>query len=107
MEEGVAGNRAEETLAMAVTVNFSRTVAFRTTGKTIRTDDRTLLKLAADPTDPDPTELTEAAFRRHCVDLHDLSLRGRFDWSDVPGWARLWIWDEDLEQARVDLGLGT
>jgi endonuclease YncB( thermonuclease family) len=66
---------------------------------------RACIKLAADPTDPDPTELTEAAFRRHCVDLRDLTLRGRFDWSDVPGWARLWIWDEDLEQARADLGL--
>ncbi len=66
---------------------------------------RACVKLAADPTDPDPAELTEAAFRRHCVDLRDLTLRGRFDWSDVPGWARLWIWEEDLEQARIDLGL--
>jgi endonuclease YncB( thermonuclease family) len=66
---------------------------------------RACIKLAADPTEPDPEKLTEDAFRRHCVDLRDLTLRGRFDWSDVPGWARLWIWEEDLPQARVDLGL--
>lgn len=66
---------------------------------------RACIKLAADPQTADPAKLTEEAFRRHCVDLRDLNLRGRFDWSDVPGWARLWIWEEDLEQAGADLGL--
>jgi hypothetical protein len=49
--------------------------------------------------------LVAAAFRRHCVDLRDLTLRGRFDWADAPGWARQWVRPEDLERARADLGL--
>ena len=66
---------------------------------------RTCIKLAGRPQDPDPAARTGAAFRRLCVDLRDLGLRGRFDWADVPGWARLWLWPEDLPQARIDLGL--
>jgi endonuclease YncB( thermonuclease family) len=66
---------------------------------------RACIKLAGQPTEPDAATLTAAAFRRHCVDLRDLGLRGRFGWADVPGWARLWIWPEDLPQARIDLGL--
>ena len=66
---------------------------------------RLCVKLGGSPKEPDFAALTAAAFRRHCVDLRDLSLRGRFDWADVPGWARLWIWPEDLDRARADLGL--
>lgn len=66
---------------------------------------RMCVKLGGSPKEPDAAALTAAAFRRHCVDLRDLTLRGRFDWADVPGWARLWVWPEDLAQARIDLGL--
>jgi endonuclease YncB( thermonuclease family) len=66
---------------------------------------RACIKLAGQARAPDPAKLTNSAFRRLCVDLRDLTLRGRFDWADVPGWARLWIWPEDLPQARIDLGL--
>ena len=66
---------------------------------------RMCIKLGGSPKEPDFPALVAAAFRRHCVDLRDLTLRGRFDWADVPGWARLWVWPEDLEQARADLGL--
>jgi endonuclease YncB( thermonuclease family) len=65
---------------------------------------RACIKLASTGNGATPPKLTADAFRRYCVDLRDLNLRGRFDWADVPGWARLWVWPEDLERAKEDLG---
>ena len=39
------------------------------------------------------------AYQRHCVDLRDLRLVGRFDYFQVPPSQLLWIWEDDLEQA--------
>jgi hypothetical protein len=41
------------------------------------------------------------------VDLRDLRLVGRFDYFQVPPSQRLWIWEDDLPQARQDLDLPT
>jgi hypothetical protein len=41
------------------------------------------------------------------LDLRDLRLVGRFDYFQVPPSQRLWIWEDDLEQARQDLDLPT
>ena len=66
---------------------------------------RMCIKLGGQPTAPDAKALTDAAFRRLCVDLRDMRMRGRFDWADVPEWARLWIWQEDREEAVERLGV--
>jgi hypothetical protein len=46
-------------------------------------------------------------YQGHCVDLRDLRLVGRFDDIQVPPSQRLWIWEDDLEQARQALDLPT
>ena len=66
---------------------------------------RMCIKLGGQPKEPDAKALTDAAFRRLCVDLRDMRMRGRFDWADVPEWARLWIWQEDREEAVERLGV--
>ncbi|MGE0028093.1 MAG: hypothetical protein AB7O78_02365 [Thermoleophilia bacterium] len=66
---------------------------------------RMCIKLGGSPKEPDAKALTDAAFRRLCVDLRDMRMRGRFDWADVPEWARLWIWQEDREEAVERLGV--
>jgi endonuclease YncB( thermonuclease family) len=66
---------------------------------------RMCIKLGGSPKEPDAKALTDAAFRRLCVDLRDMRMRGRFDWADVPEWARLWIWEEDREEAVARLGV--
>ena len=66
---------------------------------------RMCIKLGGSPEEPDAKALTGAAFRRLCVDLRDMRMRGRFDWADVPEWARLWIWEEDREEAVARLGV--
>lgn len=45
-----------------------------------------------------------AAFRRACIDLRTMRNVGPFGFSDVPPPYRLWVWSEDLAQARADLG---
>jgi hypothetical protein len=66
---------------------------------------RMCIKLGGQPKEPDAAALTAAAFRRLCVDLRDMRMRGRFGWEDVPEWARLWIWPEDREEAVERLGV--
>ncbi len=51
------------------------------------------------------SEGVKKAFERVCVDLRDLNFVGKFDFYKVPLSHRLWIWDEDKEQARVDLNI--
>jgi endonuclease YncB( thermonuclease family) len=53
----------------------------------------------------DPAEAIADAYQRHCVDLRDLRLVGKFDYHEVPPSQRLWIWEDDLAQATLDLAL--
>jgi endonuclease YncB( thermonuclease family) len=43
------------------------------------------------------------AFQRHCVDLRTMRLVGLFGFHRVPPPYRLWVWQDDLEQAKSDL----
>jgi hypothetical protein len=45
------------------------------------------------------------AFQRLCLDLCNLQIVGKYDFCEVPQSYRLWIWENDLQKARVDLGL--
>lgn len=45
------------------------------------------------------------AFQRICVDLRNLNVVGKYGFYDVPPCYRLWIWNDDIEQARIDLQL--
>lgn len=45
------------------------------------------------------------AFQRLCLDLRNLEIVGKFGFSEVPPPYRLWIWEKDLEKAKVDLSL--
>jgi endonuclease YncB( thermonuclease family) len=53
----------------------------------------------------DPAAAIAEAYQRHCVDLRDPSLVGKFDYFQVPPSQRLWIWEDDLAQAKLDLAL--
>lgn len=50
-------------------------------------------------------EMIASAFQRHCVDLRTLEVVGLYDFGEVPPPYRLWIWDDQLEEAKGDLGL--
>ena len=63
---------------------------------------RMCIKLAAVD---NPEEGVKAAFQRHCVDLANLKLVGKYDFYKVLPPHRLWIWEKDLEKAKGDLGL--
>jgi hypothetical protein len=39
------------------------------------------------------------------VDLRDLRIVGKFGFDQVPIPYRLWVWEKDLEKARIDLKL--
>ena len=45
------------------------------------------------------------AFQRLCLDLRNFEIVGKFGFSEVPPPYRLWIWEKDLEKAKVDLSL--
>jgi endonuclease YncB( thermonuclease family) len=45
------------------------------------------------------------AFQRICVDLRTLDVVGKYGFHDIPPCYRLWIWDDDIEQAKIDLEL--
>lgn len=45
------------------------------------------------------------AFQRICVDLRDMKEKGPFGFHDVPPCYRLWIWEDDIAQARQDIAL--
>jgi hypothetical protein len=55
----------------------------------------------------DPTKFPAlvSAFQRYCVDLANLKIVGKYDFYKVPPPHRLWIWEEDVEKAKDDLGL--
>jgi hypothetical protein len=45
------------------------------------------------------------AFQRLSLDPRNLQIVGKYDFYKVPPCYRLWIWENDLQKARVDLGL--
>ena len=45
------------------------------------------------------------AFQRICVDLRNMKEVGLFGFHLVPPCYRLWIWQQDIVQARQDLGV--
>lgn len=45
------------------------------------------------------TDMIEKAFQRHCVDLRDLTVVGKYEFGAVPPCYRMWIWDDDLDEA--------
>jgi hypothetical protein len=53
----------------------------------------------------DPAAAIADAYQRLCVDLRDLRVVGKFDYFHVPPSQRLWIWEDDLAQAKLDLAL--
>jgi endonuclease YncB( thermonuclease family) len=57
-------------------------------------------------TAPDAAAGIDAGFQRHCVDLRGLHDGGLFGFPVVPPCYRLWVWADDLAQARPDLGFG-
>jgi hypothetical protein len=50
--------------------------------------------------DKSASECIATAFGRICVVLRNLSIVGKFDFHNVPPSHRLWIWEDDLEQAK-------
>ena len=46
-----------------------------------------------------------SAFQRICIDLRDLTEKGLYGWYSVPPPYRLWVWSDEIAQARSDLGL--
>jgi len=47
----------------------------------------------------------EEAFQRICVDLRNRRILGKYDFYKIDPPYRLWVWQENLEQAKADLGL--
>ena len=46
-----------------------------------------------------------SAFQRVCVDLRSLKIVGKYGFYDVPPCYRLWVWLDDLEEAKESLNL--
>lgn len=53
----------------------------------------------------DPAKAIAAAYRRVCVDLRTLQNVGLFGYHQVPPHERLFIWQDQVQQATQDLGL--
>ncbi|WP_030238837.1 hypothetical protein [Streptomyces sp. NRRL S-455] len=65
---------------------------------------RACIKLGAREVN-DPAKAIEQAYQRVCVDLRTLTEVGLYGYHQVPPQHRLWIWEDDLEQARRDLSI--
>ena len=63
---------------------------------------RMCIKLAAAPT---AAEGLSKAFERVCVNLRTLKIVGKHGFPAVPPSLRLWVWEDDLPEARTTLGL--
>ena len=46
----------------------------------------------------------KSAFQRICLDLRNLEIAGKFGFHRIPPCYRLWIWENDFQKAKVDLG---
>jgi endonuclease YncB( thermonuclease family) len=65
---------------------------------------RACIKLGAREVN-DPAKAIGQAYQRVCVDLRTLTEVGLYGYHQVPPQHRLWIWEDDLEQARTDLSI--
>lgn len=45
------------------------------------------------------------AFQRICIDLENMQIKGKYEFDSILPYNRLWVWEKDLEQAKIDLGL--
>lgn len=63
---------------------------------------RMCIKLGTAPT---PERGLAEAFQRVCVDLRDLRVLGAHGFWEAPPPYRLWVWQDDLAQATIHLGL--
>jgi hypothetical protein len=52
-----------------------------------------------------PEKGIKDAFQRICVDIKTLNIVGKYEFPDVPPCYRLWIWEKDIEHAKIDLQL--
>ncbi|MBC3190988.1 thermonuclease family protein [Pseudonocardia sp. C8] len=70
---------------------------------------RACLKLGAvdrpDEAPVEPGERVEQAFRRVCVDVRTRTILGRFGYHQIDPPYRLWVWQDDLDEARRVLQL--
>ncbi|WP_436763154.1 hypothetical protein [Streptosporangium sp. V21-05] len=64
---------------------------------------RAAIKLGARNLEDGPAAAIAQAFQRICVDLRGLNEVGLYGYHQVPPAQRLWIWSDDLDQARRDL----
>lgn len=53
----------------------------------------------------DPATRIQEAFRRVCVDIRDRKILGLFGYQQIDPPYRLWVWAQDLNNARRDLDL--
>jgi hypothetical protein len=65
---------------------------------------RAAIKLGVEELEDPPAAIADA-YQRHCVDLRDLRLVGKFDYHEILPSQRLWIWEADLAAATRDLAL--
>ncbi|GAA3086187.1 hypothetical protein [Streptosporangium carneum] len=66
---------------------------------------RACIKLGAKNLDDGPAAAIGQAYQRVCVDLRTKDEVGLYGYHRVPPPQRLWIWEEDLVQARKDLSI--
>jgi endonuclease YncB( thermonuclease family) len=53
----------------------------------------------------DSSEGIEKAFQRVCVDLRSLKIVGLYGFYNIPPCYRMWVWEDDLEEATENLNL--
>jgi hypothetical protein len=53
----------------------------------------------------DPATRIQEAFRRVCVDIRNRKILGLFGYQRIDPPYRLWVWAQDLDDARRDLDL--
>ncbi len=53
----------------------------------------------------DYLQMVSEAFSRHCVDITSRKIVGKQDYYKIPPWARLWVWDDNLVEAKEKLKL--
>lgn len=71
---------------------------------------RACIKLAAEPKVTDEItrfaeDCAKNAFQRICIDLRTLQVLEKYGFYSVPPCYRLWVWEADIKQASIDLGL--
>jgi endonuclease YncB( thermonuclease family) len=52
-----------------------------------------------------PKEGINIAFQRYCIDVRTMTLLNKFAYHTIDPCYRLWVWKQDIEKAKIDLGL--